>query len=127
MNRDPNKRLLPLLALLLFQLACSGALWAESKRIEVYTLSQNYWDTKSGDTLGEIAKSLLPHNPRMQHKLMTDIISLNPDAFTDNNPDQMKANTRLWLPGHLSQPDSKANPKTTRVESYSWGNIKRPK
>ena len=106
---------------------CTGTLWAESKRIEVYPLSQNYWDTQNGETLGGIVQQLLPHNPHMQQQLMLDIISLNPGAFSNNNPDRMKAGTRLWLPGHLSQPDSKANPDTTRVETFSWGNIKRPK
>ena len=30
-----------------------------SKRIEVYSLSQNYWDVQYGDTLGGIAHHLL--------------------------------------------------------------------
>ena len=101
--------------------------FAESKRIEVYSLSQNYWDTQSGDTLGGIVKQLLPNNPSMQKKLMSDIISQNPHAFQDDNPDYMLANKRLWLPNRLAQTDSKADPQRTKVESFSWGNIKRPK
>ena len=98
-----------------------------SKRIEVYSLSQNYWDTHSGETLSGIVAQLLPHNPNLQHKLMNDIISQNPNAFQDNNPDYMLANKRLWLPNNLAQTDSKADPQRTKVESFSWGNIKRPK
>jgi len=62
----------------------------------------------------------------MRHKLMTDIVSQNPDALPDGNADFMRANSRLWLPNNLTQTDSKADPKRTEVESYSWGNIKRP-
>ena len=112
---------------LLGTLGLSLSTFAESKRIEVYSLSQHYWDTKNGETLGEIVKHLLPNNPNMQNKLMTDIISQNPHAFQDNDPDQMQANTRLWLSNRLSRTDSKADPKLIQVESFSWGNIKRPK
>jgi len=100
---------------------------AESKRVEVYSLSQHYWDTKSGETLGEIVRQLLPNNPRMRPELMADIISQNPDAFLNNDPDYLLANRRLWLPNRLAQTDSKADPQRTQVESFSWGNIKRPK
>ena len=112
---------------LLTMLAAASSAYAESKRIEVYSLSQNYWDTKSGETLGEIAAQLLPNNPGMRQKLMDDIVSQNPDAFPDGNADRMRANTRLWLSNSLSQTDSKANSRHTEVESFSWGNIKRPK
>ena len=49
-----------------------------SKRIEVYALNQNYWDTQYGDTLSEIVAQLLPHNPSKQSALMLDIVSINP-------------------------------------------------
>ena len=99
---------------------------AESKRIEVYSLSQNYWDTKSGETLGEIAQQLLPNNPRMQQRLMKDIVALNPNAFQDNNPDHMQAKARIWLPGRMTTPDTKVDRSKTSVQSFAWGNIKRP-
>lgn len=116
-----------LIIALLPALAITSSVFAESKRIDVYSLSQNYWDTQNGDTLSAIAEQLLPNNPAMQRKLMSDIISQNPDAFKNNDPDYMRANIRLWLPNRLTQKDSKANPEYTRVESFSWGNIKRPK
>ena len=116
-----------MVALLAACLLPCTAIHAESKRIEVYALSQNYVDTRSGDTLGEIASRLLPNNPRMQQKLMADILRLNPDAFIERNPNQLRANTRLWLPNHLSKPDSNADSSKYTVESFSWGNIKKPK
>ncbi|MDH5611979.1 MAG: hypothetical protein OEY66_05940 [Gammaproteobacteria bacterium] len=101
--------------------------FADSKRIEVYSLSQNYWDTKSGETLGEIAAQLLPNNPNMRQKLMADIVSLNSNAFLNGDPNLMLANKRLWLPNSTNQTDSKVDSRYTEIETYSWGNIKRPK
>jgi hypothetical protein len=98
-----------------------------SRRIEVYSLSQNYWDTQSGDTLGEIVLSLLPNNPAKHEALMQNIVQLNPDAFIGGDPDKLLANKRLWLPGYMKQADSKVDPGNTIVERYSWGNIKRPR
>jgi len=126
MERKDILSLLTHLALL-STLSVSLPVLAESKRVEVYSLGQHYWDIQSGDTLGEIAAQLLTQNPGMRPKLMADIINQNPDAFQDNDPDYMKANTRLWLPNRLAKTDSKADPRTTQVESFSWGNIKRPK
>ena len=96
-----------------------------TKRIEVYALSQNYWNTRHGDTLGEIALQLLPNNPDKHETLKQDIVQLNPHAFISGNPDKLLANKRLWLPGYMKHADTKANPATTTVETYSWGNIKR--
>ena len=98
-----------------------------SKRIEVYSLSQNYWDTQYGDTLGDIVHHLLPNNPSKREALMWDILNLNPDAFIEGDPARLLAGKRLQLPGYMKQADTKADPKTTIVERYSWGNIKRPR
>jgi len=97
----------------------------QSKRIEVYSLSQNYWDTRYGDTLGEITHHLLPNNPIKRAALKQDILHLNPRAFINGDPEQLLADKRLWLPGYMKQADSKVNPRTTTVEKFSWGNIKR--
>jgi hypothetical protein len=99
----------------------------KSRRIEVYSLSQNYWDTQYGDTLAEIVIHLLPNNPSKRETLKQDIVYLNPDEFIKINPAMLLANKRLWMPGYMKQADLKVNPATTTVESYSWGNIKRPK
>ena len=98
-----------------------------SKRIEVYSLSQNYWDTQYGETLGEITLHLLPNNPAKQQALIQDIVHLNPHAFINGNPGKLLANKRIWLPVYMKQADTKVNPATTTVETYSWGNIKRPR
>ena len=99
----------------------------DSARVEVYSLSQNYWDTQHGDTLGDIVRHLLPNNPAKYQALKQDIVHLNPHAFINGNPEQLLADKRLWLPGYMKQADSKINPTTTRVERFSWGNIKRPR
>ena len=98
-----------------------------SKRIEVYSLSQNYWDTQYGDTLGEITLHLLPNNPAKHEALKREIVHLNPHAFINDNPEKLLAKQRLWLPVYMKQPGSKVAPSTTTVETYSWGNIKRPR
>lgn len=96
-----------------------------SKRVEVYSLSQNYWDTQYGDSLSKISIHLLPNNPSKRDALERDIVRLNPDAFINGNAELLLANKRLWMPGYMKQADSKANLNTTIVESYDWGNIKR--
>ncbi|MDH5573596.1 MAG: hypothetical protein OEY89_17660 [Gammaproteobacteria bacterium] len=115
---------------LIFFLLCVFSIvpyaFADSKRVEVYALSQTYWDTQPGETLGEIAAQLMPHNLRLQQKLMNDIVNLNPDAFQGGNPDLMQANTRLWLPNNIPQADGKVGNGNTQVETFSWGSIKRP-
>ena len=119
--------LMKVVATILLCTSISSAAIAEqqSKRIEVYSLSQNYWDTRYGDTLGEIARHLLPNNPVKRVTLKQDILHLNPQAFTNGDPEQLLADKRLWLPGYMKQADSKVNPGTTTVEKFSWGNIKR--
>lgn len=105
----------------------AGEPGSTSKRIEVYSLSQNYWDTRPGDTLGNIVHHLLPNNPSKRAALQQDILHMNPKAFIGGNPAKLLAGKRLWLPGYMQQADSAINPTTTIIESYSWGNIKRQK
>jgi hypothetical protein len=105
-------------------IACSPA-WADSRRIEVYPLSQNYWDVQQGDTLGEIVNALMPRNRHLQQKLMRDILSLNPDVFPDGNPHLMLANRRLWLPNAVKRPDAAAGSGGDNIETYQWGSIRR--
>ncbi len=121
--------ILPLIFVLLL-CTVSASLHAgqtKSKRIEVYSLSQNYWDVQYGDTLSSIAHHLLPNNPAKRETLQQDILHLNPNAFIAGQPEKLLAGRRLWLPGYMKQADSKVDPTTTTVETYSWGNIKRPK
>lgn len=118
--------------LICYSLAVSHASYAAgeqqtSKRIEVYSLNQSYWDIQPGDTLGNIVHHLLPNNPSKHSTLKKDIVLLNPQAFINGNAELMLAGKRLHLPGYMQKADSVANPATTKVESYSWGNIKRQK
>jgi hypothetical protein len=131
MNWDKKITAVLIIALMLFQpiqhFAHADSKLPQSKRIEVYSLSQNYWDTESGETLGEIVRQLLPYNKAMQQRLMQDIIELNPNGFRENNPDYMQADTRLWLPNSMSKADSQVDTTHFSVQSFSWGNIKRPR
>ena len=99
--------------------------WADPTRIEVYPLSQKYWDIKRGDTLGEIVDKLVPHNRHLQRKLMRDILALNPDVFPYGDPHWMLADRRLWLPNAVKQPDAEVDPQGYRVETYQWGSIRK--
>jgi Tfp pilus assembly protein FimV len=99
--------------------------WAESTRIEVYPLSQSYWDIKPGDTLGGIVNTLIPDNTYLQEKLVRDILSLNPDVFPDGNPHRMLANKRLWLPNAVKQPVSTSDTSDYTIETFQWGSIKK--
>ena len=72
-----------------------------SKRIEVYELSQNYWDIQYGDSLSKIAYYLLPNNPAKRVSLQKDIVSLNPHAFIAGDPARMIAGKKLQLPGYM--------------------------
>lgn len=98
---------------------------AESKRIEVYPLTQHYWDIQAGDTLGSIVSTLMPANHYLQEKLMREIISLNPDIFPEGKPDRMLANRRLWLPNAVRRDDHKSSLSEYTIESYQWGSIKK--
>jgi hypothetical protein len=98
---------------------------AESTRIEVYPLSQNYWDIKTGDTLGEIVDILIPGNRYLQKKLMYDLVSTNPHVFPDGNPNHMLASKRLWLPNAVKPPDDSTSPSGYTIETFQWGSIKR--
>jgi hypothetical protein len=111
--------------LVLILLLSTSLAWAESTRIEVYPLSQNYWDIRTGDTLGEIVNTLLPSNPYLQEKLMRDIVSANPHVFPGGNPNHMLANKRLWLPNAVKPPNHATNPSGYTIETYQWGNIKK--
>lgn len=111
--------------LVLMMLLSTSLAWAESTRIEVYPLSQHYWDIKTGDTLGEIVDTLIPGNTYLRQKLMRDILSLNPHVFPGGNPNHMLANKRLWLPNAVKQPNDSINSSNHTIETYQWGNIKR--
>lgn len=126
MNMECHRNIITTLLLLQIILIPGQTLLAESKRIEVYSLGQQYWDTQSGDTLGEIVQTLLPDDPRMQQALIRDLVALNPGVFQNNDPNRMRANARIWLPSHLTKPDSIVDHSQTNVDSFSWGNIKRP-
>jgi Tfp pilus assembly protein FimV len=102
-----------------------GQAVAESKRVQVYQLSQQTWDVRPGDTLSGIAAALLPGAYRQQQALMQDIIEINPHAFIDSNPDLLRAYARLILPDELQTYSVPSEGSTTHVQQFSWGSIQR--
>lgn len=109
--------------LLLFLLLPNTVVIAESKRIEVYTTSQIYWDVQMGDTLSSIVYQLVPGPASARKKLMAEIISLNPDAFIDGNPDDLKANIRLWLPNGTHDLSKLSSNNKYSISNFSWGQV----
>ncbi|HED34391.1 MAG TPA: hypothetical protein ENJ08_09285 [Gammaproteobacteria bacterium] len=98
-----------------------------SKRIEVYAISQNFWDVTPGETLGDIVKQLLPDNPAMRKTLLNEIVQLNPDAFSQSNPDNLKANIRLWLPDNARAMHNTLDKNRYESKSFSWGQVHKPR
>jgi hypothetical protein len=98
---------------------------AESIRVHVYKLSQQYWDVRPGDTLSGIVDLLLPAGNDKQQQLMRDIVELNPGAFLGGDPDRLQANVRLWLPNAVQAPVKPRTGEHVTVERFEWGSIKR--
>jgi len=98
-----------------------------SKRIEVYAISQHFWDVVPGETLGDIVMQLLPENPQKRKILLKEILQLNPGAFSQSNPDNLKANTRLWLPNNAPARGLMMDKNRYETQSFSWGQVHRVK
>jgi Tfp pilus assembly protein FimV len=105
-------------------LILSAQVFAESKRVHVYPMTQHYWDVQPGETMADIAAMLLPDSGMHRQKLINEIVRLNPDAFINGNPDRLQSNQRLWLPNTVTRPVSTRNSK---IERFDWGYIKRAK
>ena len=116
-----------LAASILMGLWGAQAIADQSKRVEVYSISQNFWDVTPGETLGNIVKQLLPDNPGLRNKFQAEIVALNPNAFSKSNPDNLKANVRLWLPNNASAMQQVKDKNKYEVKSFSWGQVYKPK
>ncbi|HEY9032695.1 MAG TPA: hypothetical protein VIN71_02055 [Pseudomonadales bacterium] len=99
----------------------------DSKRIEIYPASQAFIQVSRGDTLGEIVSRLLPNHSARRAQLMDEIVALNPEAFIDGDPNRLKANVRLWLPGHVSALQQAMDSGKYRIRTFSWGYIQQRK
>ena len=98
-----------------------------SKRIEVYSISQNFWDVRQGDSLSGIVLQLIPENKSKRKKLFNEILKLNPHAFIQNNPDNLKTNVRLWLPNGSAVRNIPDKSKKYDIKSFDWGQVYRVK
>ena len=98
---------------------------AESKKVQVFENSQQYWDVKQGQSLSEICQQLKTGGSS-KLACQQQILSSNPDAFINKNPDRLIAGKRLWLPGSY-QSVSKLSSKKYNIQKFSWGEIKTPK
>jgi hypothetical protein len=97
-----------------------------SRRVEVYSLSREYWDVRPGETLSSIAAELLPGDARRQQQLQRDIMHLNPHAFIAGRPSGLIARQRLWLPNAVTRPVVPVyNQPNIEIERFNWGYIKR--
>ena len=96
---------------------------SEAKRIEVYPLSQNFYDVAAGETLQQIVLQLLPNRPNQRAQLMQDIVTLNPSAFIKQNPTRLKAHVRLWLPNSPPHAAPQREASNLHIESFSWGQV----
>jgi Tfp pilus assembly protein FimV len=105
-------------------LLLNGIAAATSKRVEVYSLTRQYWDVRPGDTLSGIAAELLPGDVRRQQQLQRDLVRLNPHAFIDGDPALLIARQRLWLPNVVTRPVGTNQPNAD-IERFGWGYIKR--
>jgi len=122
-----KKCTISLLSVIFCGLLLTSSFASQSKRVEVYSISQNFWDVTPGETLGDIVKQLLPDNPGLREKLLYQIVELNPDAFSQSNPDNLKANVRLWLPNNAPAMRQIKDKKLFNIKSYSWGQVYTPR
>jgi len=122
-----KKCTISLLSVIFCGLLLTSSFASQSKRVEVYSISQNFWDVTPGETLGDIVKQLLPDNPGLREKLLYQIVELNPDAFSQSNPDNLKANVRLWLPNNAPAMRQVKDKKLFNIKSYSWGQVYTPR
>jgi hypothetical protein len=65
---------------------------------EEYNTDIRYLHVQKGQTLHNIVKQLYPNRVKQWPKITSDIVRLNPHAFINNDPTQMKADVRLTLP-----------------------------
>lgn len=56
------------------------------------------WRVEPGDSLSRIAAALLPNDPAARKPLMDALVSLNPRAFKDGNPNWLFAGVTLRIP-----------------------------
>lgn len=114
------------MTVLFFLMLISADIQAESKRIQIYEKSQQYWDVKTGDSLSFICQQLIPDNRQKQRLLQNKIFEDNASAFINNSADLLIAGKRLWLPGSY-RVSNRIDKTKYDVKAFRWGSIKTPK
>ena len=110
----------------IFLLVLVSAVQAESKKVNVFEKSQQFWDVQTGQTLGGICQSIQATSKNAQVECQKQILKDNPGAFINNDPNQLLAGKRLWLPGSY-QPVSQQGSQKYNIKKFNWGSIKTPK
>jgi len=91
---------------------------------EDYRSDVRYLHVQKGQTLHNIVKRLYPRRVKQWPKISSDIVRLNPHAFVNNDPTQMKADVRLTLPKRVVVRSVPAKPlKKVGVVTESDGNV----
>ncbi len=69
-----------------------------SAEVSNYSADIRYLHVQKGQTLHNIVKRLYPSRVREWPKISNEIVRINPHAFVNSDPTQMKAGVRLKLP-----------------------------
>ena len=116
------KSLLSVVLLVLF----SFYVQADSKRVQVYEKSQQYWDVKSGQSLSQICQKLRTQSKTSRLVCQQQVFKKNPAAFINKDPNKLIVGKRLWLPGSYQAVSKQYNNKY-HIQKFNWGSIKTPK
>jgi hypothetical protein len=71
-----------------------------SAQAEDYNVNVRYLHVQKGQTLHNIIRRLYPDQKKQWPSLSAEIVRLNPHAFINNDPERMKADVQLRLPGN---------------------------
>jgi len=100
---DKNKRMKIFAKLLLLSLLASTpcAVLAAKLPADSFTAEIKHWDVKWGDTLSEIAQTLLPNNKAVRLQFMLKTVALNPIIFPSQDIHFMLAYQKMVFPNKI--------------------------
>jgi len=71
---------------------------AEAKLLTTPTVSATYGPTRPGESISRIAEALFPNDKHRIDDVIAAFVHINPSAFTQGDPDKLKANVTLKVP-----------------------------